>query len=294
MQNILDTIGNTPLLQLKKIGGGKIFVKLEYYNPSGSIKDRAIAAMVLDAEKRGLIKPGDTLVEPTSGNTGIALSLIGAVRGYKVKIAMPCHASMERKRIAEAFGAQVICTRSEEGLEGTLRVAKELAKEPNHFMLNQFVNPANTLAQRGLGEEIAAELDKVSAFVAGVGTGGTLMGAGQVLKGKYGTKMIAVEPAKCTALVKGPIGPHKIEGIGDGFIPELVDTSKIDDVILVDDDDAFEMARRLTKEEGVFGGASSGANVWAALQLIDKMDGPIVTVIPDGGFKYLSTGMFEG
>lgn len=293
MHDIISSIGNTPLVKLKKIGGGEIFVKLEYFNPSGSVKDRAVAGMVADAEKKGLIKPGDTLVEPTSGNTGIALSLIGAVKGYNVKIAMPCTASMERKKIAEAYGASVICTRAEDGIAGTVNVAVELAKEPNHFMLNQFSNEANVLSQRKLGEEIKNEIENLTAFVAGVGTGGTLMGAGKYLKENFNSKIIAVEPANCTALRNGPIGAHKIEGIGDGFIPKIVDVSAIDDVILVSDEDAFSMARKLAKQEGIFGGVSSGANVWAAIEALEKFGGPIVTVIPDGGFKYLSTNLFQ-
>ena len=303
-QTITDTIGHTPLLEVTKIeaeeqAGAKIFAKLELFNPAGSVKDRVAAAMINDAEKRGVLKPDSVIIEPTSGNTGIGLASVAAARNYRIIIVMPETMSIERRNLMKAYGAELVLTDGAKGMKGAIAKADELAKEiPNSFIPGQFVNPANPKAHIATtGPEIWDDTDgKVDIFVAGVGTGGTITGVGQYLKSKNpGVKVVAVEPATSPVLSKGTAGAHKIQGIGAGFVPDVLDTKVYDEIITVENDDAFATGRLIGHKEGVLVGISSGAAVWAAIQLAKRPENAgknIVVLLPDTGDRYLSTPLF--
>jgi len=302
-EDITKTVGNTPLVKLNRITKGlpgTVAVKLESRNPLYSVKDRIGLAMIEDAEKKGLIKPGSTLIEPTSGNTGIALAFVAAAKGYKLILTMPESMSLERRRLLQVLGAELVLTPAEQGMPGAIRTAGELVeRNPDAIMLQQFDNPANPEIHRTTtAEEIWKDTDgKIDIFVAGVGTGGTLTGVASALKPrKEGLKAVAVEPKKSPVISGGKPGAHKIQGIGAGFIPNNLDTSLIDEVVLIDGDEAGAMARRLAKEEGILCGISAGGNVHAAVELAKRPENEgklIVTVICDTGERYLSTWLFE-
>ncbi len=294
----LELIGGTPLVKLKKVvpsNGSSIFVKLESANPGGSVKDRIALSMVEDAEKEGLLKPGATIIEPTSGNTGIGLALVGAVKGYKVILVMSENMSMERRTILESYGAKVDLSRAEFGMQGTIERAEELlAANPEYYMPQQFNNPANPEVHRQTtGPEIisAMEGEAVDAFISGIGTGGTITGAGEVLKQHFGfTKIVGVEPATSAVLSGQPPGPHKIQGIGAGFLPKVLNMDIVDDIRPVSDEDAFRYTQRLAKEEGLLVGISSGAALCAAYQVAGEMGAGknVVAILPDTGERYFS------
>ena len=296
-ENIIDLIGNTPLVSLKGTTGLNIFAKAEFLNPGGSIKDRVAKNMVEQAEKRGLLKPGMTIVEPTSGNTGIGLSLVGVRKGYRVIIVMPENMSEERKKIIRSLGAELVLTPPELSIGGSVAKAEELAKEiGNCFMPQQFENQDNPdIHYQTTAEELYKQLDgKIDIFVSGLGSGGTLQGIGKFLKEKNpDMKIVAVEPKNVSALLGHEPGLHSIQGIGDGFIPAVLDTELIDDIIEVTDEDAIETTRTLAKVQGLLCGTSSGANVWAAQQIAKKYgeDKVIATVLPDRIERYFSTGL---
>ena len=297
-------IGKTPLLELVHLEGeehleARVLAKLEYFNPAGSVKDRIAKAMIDDAEQKGLLKPGSVILEPTSGNTGIGLASVAAARGYRIIIVMPETMSVERRQIMKAYGAELVLTEGAKGMKGAIAKADELAREiPNSFVPGQFVNPANPAAHRATtGPEIWEDTDgKVDIFVAGVGTGGTITGVGSYLKSKNpNIKVVAVEPAASPVLSKGTAGAHKIQGIGAGFVPDVLDPKVYDEVIAVENDDAFAAAKRVGKKEGVLVGISSGAAVWAAIALAKRPESKgktIVVLLPDTGDRYLSTALF--
>ena len=304
-KKITDLIGHTPLLELGNIENeekleAKIYAKLESFNPAGSVKDRIAKAMLEDAEAKGVLKPGSTIIEPTSGNTGIGLASAAAAKGYKLIIAMPETMSVERRKLMKAYGAELVLTEGAKGMKGAIAKAEELAKEiPNSFIPSQFSNPANPAAhEKTTGVEIWDDTDgTVDIFVAGVGTGGTITGTGRYLKSKNpNVKVVAVEPATSPVLSKGTAGPHKIQGIGAGFVPDTLDTKIYDEIIPVENDDAFETGRRIAKTEGVLVGISSGAALYAAIQLAKRPENKgktIVALLPDTGERYLSTAMFS-
>ena len=297
-------IGKTPLLELthteKKLGlKAKILAKLEYFNPAGSVKDRIAKAMIDDAEEKGLLKEGSVIIEPTSGNTGIGLASVAAARGYRIIIVMPETMSVERRQLMKAYGAELVLTEGAKGMKGAIAKAEELSKEiPNSFIPGQFVNPANPKAHYlTTGPEIAADTDgAVDFFVAGVGTGGTITGVGQYLKDNIpGVKVVAVEPATSAVLSTGVAGAHKIQGIGAGFVPDVLDTKVYDEIIPVANEDAFATGKLVGKSEGVLVGISSGAAVWAAIELAKRPENEgknIVVLLPDTGDRYLSTPLF--
>lgn len=297
-------IGKTPLLELthieKKLGlNARILAKLEYFNPAGSVKDRIAKAMIDDAEEKGLLKPGSVIIEPTSGNTGIGLASVAAARGYRLVIVMPETMSVERRQIMKAYGAELVLTDGSQGMKGAIEKADELAKEiPNSFIPGQFVNPANPKAHfEHTGPEIFEDTDgEVDIFVAGVGTGGTVTGVGQYLKSrKPEVRVIAVEPASSAVLSTGVAGPHKIQGIGAGFVPKVLDTKVYDEIITVSNEDAFATGKLIGKSEGVLVGISSGAAVHAAVELAGRQENAgktIVVLLPDTGDRYLSTPLF--
>ena len=297
-------IGKTPLLELthieKKLGlKAKVLAKLEYFNPAGSVKDRVAKAMIDDAEEKGLLKEGSVIIEPTSGNTGIGLASVAAARGYRIIIVMPETMSVERRQLMKAFGAELVLTEGAKGMKGAIAKADELAKEiPNSFVPGQFVNPANPKAHYlTTGPEIVADTDgAVDYFVAGVGTGGTITGVGKYLKEKVpGVKVVAVEPATSAVLSTGVAGAHKIQGIGAGFVPDVLDTKIYDEIIPVVNEDAFSTGKLIGKTEGVLVGISSGAAVWAAIELAKRPENEgknIVVLLPDTGDRYLSTPLF--
>ena len=303
-QTITDLVGRTPLLEVTKIEaeeqtGAKIFAKLELFNPAGSVKDRVAVAMINDAEKRGVLKPDSVIIEPTSGNTGIGLAAVAAARNYRIIIVMPETMSVERRQLMKAYGAELVLSEGAKGMKGAIAKADELAKEiPDSFIPGQFVNPANPQAHiETTGPEIWEDTDgKVDIFVAGVGTGGTVTGVGQYLKSKNpDVKVVAVEPASSPVLSKGVAGAHKIQGIGAGFVPDVLDTKVYDEVIAVENDDAFATGRLIGHKEGVLVGISSGAAVYAALQLAKRPENAgknIVVLLPDTGDRYLSTPLF--
>ena len=297
-------IGKTPLLELTHIEKkhdlkAKILAKLEYFNPAGSVKDRIAKAMIDDAEAKGLLKEGSVIIEPTSGNTGIGLASVAAARGYRIIIVMPETMSVERRQLMKAYGAELVLTEGSKGMKGAIAKADELAKEiPNSFVPGQFVNAANPKAHYATtGPEIYADTDgKVDIFVAGVGTGGTITGVGQYLKAQNpAVKVVAVEPKSSAVLSTGVAGAHKIQGIGAGFVPDVLDTKVYDEIIPVENDDAFATGKEIGKSEGVLVGISSGAAVWAAIQLAQRPENAgknIIVLLPDTGDRYLSTPLF--
>lgn len=299
--NAIDMIGVTPLFKLdnfKNENSAEIYIKLEKYNPGGSIKDRAALGMIEEAEKDGRIKKGETIVEPTSGNTGIALAMIGKLKGYKVIIVMPETMSVERRNMIKAYGAELVLTDGTKGMKGAIEKAYEIAKnKKGYFIPQQFINKANPKKHyETTAEEILKDLQQVDAFVAGVGTGGTLIGVGENLKGRYkNVKIIGVEPASSPVLSGGQTGAHKIQGIGAGFVPDIYKPELVDKIITVKDDTAFKYARLMGKEEGILVGISSGANIAAAIQVAEEIGKgkKVVTVAPDGGEKYLSMGLYD-
>ena len=297
-------IGKTPLLELTHIEkndalGAKILAKLEYFNPAGSVKDRVAKAMIDDAEATGKLKPGSVIIEPTSGNTGIGLAAVAAAKGYRIIIVMPETMSVERRQLMKAYGAELVLTEGAKGMKGAIAKADELAREiPDSFIPGQFVNPANPKVHRETtGPEIWDDTDgTVDIFVAGVGTGGTVTGVGEYLRSKNpGVKVVAVEPASSAVLSTGVAGPHKIQGIGAGFVPDVLNTAVYDEVIAVANEDAFATGRRIGREEGVLVGISSGAATWAAIELAKRPENAgktIVVLLPDTGDRYLSTPLF--
>ena len=297
VDSILDLIGNTPMVKLHKVlekGSADVFAKLEMFNPGGSVKDRIALNMVEQAEKKGLLKPGSLIVEPTSGNTGIGLAIVGRVKGYKVILAMPEGTSQERIQILQSFGAEVVLTPAKEGMTGAVEKARELvAGQKDAFMPQQFTNPDNpAMHRKTTAKEILKDTaGNIDAFVAGVGTGGTITGVAEVLK-KHNVKIriIAVEPKNSAVLSGGKPGPHMIQGIGAGFIPEVLDRSLIDEVLTVDDQESYQMAKRLSREEGIFAGLSCGAACVAALKVAKQLGAgkTVVVLFPDSGERYLS------
>ena len=297
-------IGRTPLLELthieKKFGlNARVLAKLEYFNPGGSVKDRVALAMIDDAEARGLLKPGSVIIEPTSGNTGIGLASVAAARGYRIIIVMPETMSVERRQLMKAYGAELVLTEGAKGMKGAIAKADELAKEiPNSFIPGQFVNPANPAVHKATtGPEIWEDTDgAVDIFVAGVGTGGTVTGVGEYLKEQNpNVKVVAVEPAASPVLSKGIAGSHKIQGIGAGFVPDVLNTTVYDEIIPVENEDAFAVGKQIGRSEGVLVGISSGAAVWAAIELAKRPENKgktIVALLPDTGDRYLSTPLF--
>ena len=299
-----ELIGRTPLLEVsnieKELGlQAKVLVKLEYFNPAGSVKDRIAKAMIDDAEAKGLLKPGSVIIEPTSGNTGIGLAAVAAARGYRIIIVMPETMSVERRQLMKAYGAELVLTEGAKGMKGAIEKADELAAAtPHSFIPSQFTNAANPAAHyAATGPEVWADTDgKVDIFVAGVGTGGTVTGVGEYLKEQNpAVKVVAVEPASSPVLSKGTAGAHKIQGIGAGFVPDVLNTAVYDEIIAVENDDAFAAGKRVGKEEGVLVGISSGAAVWAAIELAKRPENKgktIVALLPDTGDRYLSTPLF--
>ena len=303
-QSATDLIGNTPLLEVTKLEKSKgleakVLIKLEYFNTSGSVKDRAAYYMVKDAEEKGLLKEGSVIIEPTSGNTGIGLASIAAAKGYRIILTMPETMSVERRNILKAYGAEIVLTEGAKGMKGAIAKAEELAKEiPGSFIPSQFTNPANVQAHfETTGPEIWEDTDgEVDIFVAGVGTGGTITGTGEYLKEKKPeVKIVAVEPASSPVLSDGVSGPHKIQGIGAGFVPDTLNTSIYDEIIKVENEDAFETGRYLAAEEAILAGISSGAALYAAIQLAKREENKgktIVVLLPDNGDRYYSTALF--
>lgn len=300
--NILKTVGRTPLVKLNKLASPKsaqVLMKIESFNPGGSVKDRIALNMVEEAEKKGLLKKGMTIVEPTSGNTGIGLAMVAAVKGYPIIFTMPETMSVERRTILKHFGAKLILTPGDKGMVGAVIEAQNLSDSDTYYMPQQFENESNTdIHRKTTAVEIINDLDNTipDYLVVGVGTGGTITGVGKVLKEKYPEiKVIAVEPADSPFLSQDKAGPHKIQGIGAGFIPDILDLDIIDEVITVENEDAFEVSRKLCSKEGIFAGISSGASVWAAMQIAKKAgEGKtVLTVLPDTGERYLSTPLFE-
>ena len=305
VNSVTELIGDTPLVRLNRIvpeGSAEIYVKLEYQNPGASVKDRIALSMIESAEAEGKLKPGDTIVEPTSGNTGIGLAMVAAAKGYKAILVMPETMSLERRNLLRAYGADLVLTPGAEGMNGAVRKAEELAAEnPTYFMPQQFKNQANVKVHRETtGPEIVEAINsldgKLDAFVAGIGTGGTISGAGEVLKNNFpGIRVVAVEPAASPILSGGKPGPHKIQGIGANFVPDILNREIYDQVITIENEDAFEIARRVAKEEGILCGISSGAAIKAALQVAKELGAGkrVIAVVPSNGERYLSTPLFN-
>lgn len=303
-KSLTDLIGRTPLLELSNYGKkhelkGTVVAKLEYFNPAGSVKDRIAKAMIDDAEAKGLLKPGFVIIEPTSGNTGIGLASVAAARGYRIILTMPETMSIERRNLLKAYGAEVVLTEGSKGMKGAIAKAEELAAEiPNAFIPGQFDNPANPAVHKATtGPEIWDDTDgNVDFLVVGIGTGGTITGAGEFLKSKNpNVRIIAVEPFDSPVLSEGRPGPHKIQGIGAGFVPAVLNTSVYDEIIIVKNEDAFEVGRELSKTEGLLVGISSGAALWAATEIAKRPENAgktIVVILPDTGERYLSTPLF--
>lgn len=304
-QNVTELIGNTPLVEFSNIEKkfnlqAKVLAKLEYFNPAGSVKDRIAKEMIEDAEKSGALKPGGTIIEPTSGNTGIALAAIATAKGYRAIIVLPETMSVERRNIIQAYGAELVLTDGSKGMKGAIAKAEELNKEiPNSIVVGQFVNPANPEAHRKTtGPEIWEDTDgEVDIFIAGVGTGGTVTGVGEYLKEKKSfVQVIAVEPTDSPVLSEGTPGAHKIQGIGAGFVPDVLNTTVYDEIVTVTNEDAFETGKEIAKTEGVLVGISAGAALWAAIQQAKKEENKgktIVVVLPDSGDRYFSTPLFS-
>jgi len=305
VQNITQLIGDTPLVKLNRVvpeNAAEVYVKLEYQNPGASVKDRIAINMIEAAEREGKLKAGDTIIEPTSGNTGIGLAMVAAAKGYKAILVMPETMSMERRNLLRAYGAELVLTPGAEGMKGAIKRAEELqAENPGYFMPQQFNNQANVEIHRETtGPEIVEAIQshdgKLDAFVSGIGTGGTITGAGSVLREHFpNIKIFAVEPKASPVLSGGQPGPHKIQGIGAGFVPDILDTNIYDEVITVDNEEAFETSRRVAREEGILGGISSGAAIFAALQVAKKLGKGkrVVAVIPSNGERYLSTPLYQ-
>ncbi|MCB6219728.1 cysteine synthase A [Bacillus paralicheniformis] len=299
--SVYDLIGNTPVVKLNRLvdeDSAEVYVKLEYMNPGSSVKDRIALAMIEDAEEKGLLEEGDTLIEPTSGNTGIGLAMVAAAKGIKAILVMPDTMSSERRNLLRAYGAELVLTPGAEGMKGAIKKAEELAEEHGYFMPQQFNNPANSeVHRRTTGKEIAEQFgDGLDAFIAGIGTGGTITGAGEVLKEKNPSiKIFAVEPTDSPVLSGGKPGPHKIQGIGAGFVPKILNTEIYDEIITVKNEEAFEFARKAAREEGILGGISSGAAICAALQVAKKLGKgkKVLAVLPSNGERYLSTPLYQ-
>ncbi|WP_409303677.1 cysteine synthase A [Peribacillus sp. SCS-155] len=299
--SVVDLIGQTPIVKLNRFtdeNSAEIYLKLEYMNPGSSVKDRIALAMIEAAEESGKLKEGDTIIEPTSGNTGIGLAMVAAAKGYRAILVMPETMSLERRNLLRAYGAELVLTPGPEGMKGAIAKAEELAKENGYFMPQQFKNEANPeVHKRTTGKEIVEQMgDQLDAFISGIGTGGTITGAGQVLRDKYpDIKIVAVEPADSPVLSGGKPGPHKIQGIGAGFVPDILNTDLYDDIIQVTTEQAFEYARRAAKEEGVLGGISSGAAIYAAIEVAKKLGKgkKVLAIIPSNGERYLSTPLYN-
>ncbi|KIY22928.1 MULTISPECIES: cysteine synthase A [Mesobacillus] len=299
--SINELIGQTPIVKLNRLVDDKsadVYLKLEYMNPGSSVKDRIALAMIEDAEAKGFLKQGTTIIEPTSGNTGIGLAMVAAAKGYKAILVMPETMSMERRNLLRAYGADLVLTPGSEGMGGAIKKAEELAKEKGYYMPQQFENAANpSIHESTTGPEIVEQMgDQLDAFIAGIGTGGTITGAGKVLREKYkNIKIVAVEPADSPVLSGGKPGPHKIQGIGAGFVPGVLDTDVYDEIIKVENEQAFEYARRAAKEEGILGGISSGAAIYAALETAKKLGKgkKVLAIIPSNGERYLSTPLYQ-
>lgn len=298
--SVADLVGQTPVVKLNNVvseSSADVYVKLEYMNPGSSVKDRIALAMIEAAEKKGNLQPGGTLIEPTSGNTGIGLAMIAAAKGYKAILVMPETMSMERRNLLRAYGAELVLTPGPEGMGGAIRKAKELAEANGYFLPQQFENEANPEIHRlTTGKEIVEQFDELDAFVSGIGTGGTITGAGQVIKEKWPNAQIyAIEPKDSPILSGGKPGPHKIQGIGAGFVPAVLDTKIYDEVIQIDNDTAFETARRVAREEGILGGISSGAAIAAAVQVAEKLGKgkKVLAILPSNGERYLSTPLYQ-
>jgi cysteine synthase A len=305
VQNVTELIGDTPLVRLNNVvpaGSAEVYVKLEFMNPGSSVKDRIAISMVEVAEQQGLIKPGDTIIEPTSGNTGIGLAMVAAAKGYRSIIVMPETMSMERRNLLRAYGAELVLTPGAEGMKGAIRRAEEiLAENPHYFMPQQFNNQANVKVHREttgpeIVEAINAHDGKLDAFISGIGTGGTITGAGEVLRKAFpGIQIVAVEPAASPVLSGGKPGPHKIQGIGAGFVPQILDTEVYNEIITVETEEAFEVSRKVAQKEGILGGISTGAIIHAALKVAERLgEGKrVVAVVPSNGERYLSTPLYQ-
>ncbi|MFC4182029.1 cysteine synthase A [Saccharococcus thermophilus] len=301
VNSVTELIGDTPAVKLNRIvdeDSADVYLKLEFMNPGSSVKDRIALAMIEAAEKEGKLKPGDTIVEPTSGNTGIGLAMVAAAKGYKAVLVMPDTMSLERRNLLRAYGAELVLTPGSQGMRGAIEKAEELVREHGYFMPQQFKNEANPEIHRlTTGKEIVEQMgDQLDAFIAGVGTGGTITGAGQVLREKYpNIKIYAVEPADSPVLSGGKPGPHKIQGIGAGFVPDILDTNIYDEVITVTTEEAFAAARRAAREEGILGGISSGAAIHAALKVAKQLGKgkKVLAIIPSNGERYLSTPLYQ-
>lgn len=300
VNSITELIGNTPIVKLNKLPGendAEVYLKLEYMNPGSSVKDRIALSMIEAAEKDGTLKKGDTIIEPTSGNTGIGLAMVAAAKGYNTILVMPDTMSMERRNLLRAYGAELILTPGSEGMGGAIKKAEELAESKGYFMPQQFKNEANPeIHRKTTGKEIIEQMDQVDAFVSGIGTGGTITGAGEVFKEKFpDVKIIAVEPKDSPVLSEGRKGPHKIQGIGAGFVPDILNTEIYDEVATVTTEEAFEFARRAAREEGILGGISSGAAIKVALDAAKELGKgkKVLAIIPSNGERYLSTPLYQ-
>ncbi|PGY09534.1 cysteine synthase A [Bacillus sp. AFS031507] len=299
--SVADLVGQTPIVKLNRLvdeNSAEVYLKLEYFNPGSSVKDRIALAMIEAAEEQGLIKPGvDTIIEPTSGNTGIGLAMIAAAKGYKAVFVMPETMSLERRNLLRAYGAELVLTPGPAGMKGAIAKAEELVQEHGYFLPQQFKNQANPeVHRRTTGKEIVAQMDQLDGFVSGIGTGGTISGAGSVLREKFPEiKIVAIEPTDSPVLSGGSPGPHKLQGLGAGFIPETLNTDIYDEVIQVGTEDAFAASRRAAREEGILGGISSGAAIHAALEVAKKLGKgkKVLAIIPDNGERYLSTALYQ-